>query len=117
MSLSPLDVCVQLPAEKRWGRIIAGSSTRQQAAREADAVGQLGARYIGWLLSRREEQERKRAEKRRAREARWREVMAGERPGLSVDQVTALWSDYSEAETGVGIGTRRRRQAAEAALV
>jgi hypothetical protein len=72
MSLSPLDLGVQLPADKRKGQIIAGSSTRQQAAREADAVGQLGPWYINWLLSRRQEQERKRAEKRRTREARWR---------------------------------------------
>jgi hypothetical protein len=43
--------------------------------------------------------------------------MAGERAGLSVDQVTALWSDFAEGEAGVGIGTRMRRQAGEAALV
>lgn len=116
MSLSPLDVTVQLPSAKRWGRIIGGSSTRQQAAREADAVGQLGAWYIDRLLSRREEQERKRAEKRRARESRWREVMAGERPGLSVDQASALWSDFAEGGFGVGIRADRRRRAAEAAV-
>jgi hypothetical protein len=31
--------------------------------------------------------------------------MAGERTGLSLDQAAALWSDFSEAAAGVGVGT------------
>lgn len=85
-----------IPRRQAQGSIIAGSSTRQQAAREADAVGLLGTRFIRWLLARRKKQSGSglvRDVRGRRGGARSRRV--NDPASLSI-RVTALWSNFSE---------------------
>jgi hypothetical protein len=104
---------VRFPADLR---VIAGSSTKQQAARELEAGrGYVNERVVGYLVERRAREGEERERRRKARELRWRGIADGSIEALSVPQVAALWSDASDpyvpSRASNGRGGRRGRAA------